>query len=172
MSGTSKTKLIESIQQMVAGLTKHYAGQTLPLNGTAAPVAAIIAQLDAFAPEVAAGTTAETAWKQQLVAANTMETSVVRPLLLALRSCMVAAFGGSSPTLVDFGVAPRKPVVRSTQAKAATAAKARATRAARGTKGKRQRASIHGAVPPAPTPPAPGSTVAPSIATPANAKSG
>jgi hypothetical protein len=152
MSSTSKIQKMALVRAMLAGLLKHFAGKTLTLNGAEVQVADVTTTLNGYEPQVTATAAAETAWKAQVQAEDTMETTVVDPLMLALGNAVRAAFGVSSPTLNDFGVAPRKPRVRTAEEKAASAAKSKATRALRNTMGKRQKAAIHAPAAPAPAP--------------------
>jgi hypothetical protein len=69
------------------------------------------------------------------------------PIRAAYKAWLIAFYGPSSPTLADFGIAPKKPRrALTTEQQTVKVQKLRATREARGTLGKREKAGIHGTV--------------------------
>jgi hypothetical protein len=132
MSSASRDTMIAELQKVIAGLKLHNTGQTLQLGGAAVKVSDLIAVFEAFITQIA---------------------GVDAPPLLGLKAWLTATLGSRSPTLVDYGLTPKKPLKRTSAAKAQTAEKSLATRVARHTLGPRQKAGIHGSVPPAPQSP-------------------
>jgi uncharacterized phage infection (PIP) family protein YhgE len=120
-------------RDMAAGLLEHYAGQTLPFHNTQTPVADVITQLNTGVAQIVAMQASETTYKELLAAVDAMLDTTLSPLLLQLRTIVKGAYGVSSPTLADFGIAPRKARVPSTEVKAAAPAPAPVTRAVGGT---------------------------------------
>jgi hypothetical protein len=165
-SNSSKASLIARINSMIAGLQKNLTGQTLVLGGSSITVSDLIAKLTAVVAQLNATTAAKVAWQAQVQASNTLETTEFDPLWAALGHCLEGMYGPTSTALAEFGIKPRKPPERTVKSKAVSVERNLATRAARGTKGARQKASIHGTVPPAaPTPP---SGEAPQVVKPAD----
>jgi hypothetical protein len=162
---SSKANVIVEIQQMIAGLQKHFAGATIMLGGVSITVSDLIAELTSFLAQLTAVSTTRNAWQQQVQLARTAEVSRIDPLRAQLASYMDATFGETSSVLTDFGLKPRKKPVRSAQNKATAAEKMLATREARGTKGSRQKAGIHGVLPTA-TPPVSPAAPTPGAAAP------
>jgi len=76
-----------------------------------------------------------------------------RDVIGDVKHAIIAALGSRSPNLVKFGIDPKKDRRQlSSEEKAKKAEQARATRDARHTMGKRQKESIVGTVPAAPSP--------------------
>jgi hypothetical protein len=153
MSTASRDTLIAELQKVIAGLKLHNAGQTLQLGGTAVKVDDLIAVFEAFIVQIAGVDAAHAAWLAKADAAKATETTQITPPLQGLKAWLTATLGSRSPTLVDYGLTPKKPIKRTVAAKAQTAEKSAATRVARHTLGPRQKAGIHGSVPPAPQSP-------------------
>jgi hypothetical protein len=152
MSRTSSSKaLVAEIQQVIAGLQKHYAGQTLVLAQVSVKVADLIKELTAFVAQVGEATATHLTWLAQVKAMDSAADTRINPTLVTLHRFLEGQFGMTSPTLADFGMTPRSPRKRTAQEKVETAQKSAATRTARHTLGPRQKEKIHGAVPGAPT---------------------
>jgi hypothetical protein len=153
----------------IAGLKKHYAGQTLMLDGKSytADALGLLFQscVDAEAGAVQATVAKTTAVKQARDSA-----AQARPVARALKKAVLAAYGGDPTTLADFDLQPPKQAVKTPAVKQAAAVKAKATRKALGTKGPKQKeqakkdlASSAAQAPQSPaTTPAPTATASPS----------
>jgi hypothetical protein len=153
-SAKSKVNFAAVILKMVSGLTKHYAGQSLPLGGATVKVDDLVADFNKYAPQATTTEAAHTAWTQEVVALDALDQALNASLVL-LRSYLRGALGVTNPVLSDFGITPRKSAAKSLAVKAVAAEKSRATRVARHTMGPRQKASIHGVVPAPETPATP-----------------
>ncbi|HTQ41481.1 MAG TPA: hypothetical protein VMI75_01915 [Polyangiaceae bacterium] len=165
----------------IAGLKKHYAGQTVMLDGKSytADALELLFQscVDAETGAVQATVAKTTAVKQARDSA-----AQVRPVASAFKKAVLAAYGADPTTLADFDLEPPKQAVKTPAVKQAAAEKAKATREALGTKGpkqkekaKKQIAASAAQAPQSPaTTPAPTAapaTVTPSTVTPTPAKS-
>jgi hypothetical protein len=64
----SKTTKILSIRAMLGGLLKHFAGQTVTVNGELVAIADVETRLNGYVAQDAATTAAEATWKQLLQA--------------------------------------------------------------------------------------------------------
>ncbi len=146
MSQTKVTQLA-SFQQMVAGLLKHFTGQSLVFNGATYKVDDLVATLNNLGPQITAADNANVTWKQLLSVANKAKSGFA-PTLKALRRYLQGVFGIDSQQLLDFGITPELPPVKTAQVKAGAVVKSAATRVARHTMGSRQKAEIHGSVAP------------------------
>ncbi len=162
MSGLSKNNLIAEMQNLLAGVAKHLAGQTLPLNGGSIKAGHIEKELTAYIAELQANATAYAAWKAQVAATKAGSKTMVNPLVKSLHRYILAVFVDGT-VLADFGMTPPKVAATTPAQKVAAATKSALTRTARHTMGKNQRAAIK-ATPAAPSSPAPvsPSTPAPS----------
>jgi len=122
----------------MAGLKKHYAGQTLMLDGKSytADALGLLFQscVDAETGAVQATVAKTTAVKQARDSA-----ALVRPIARALKKAVLAAYGADPTTLADFDLEPPKQAVKTPAVKQAAAVKAKATRKALGTKGPKQK---------------------------------
>jgi hypothetical protein len=85
-----------------------------------------------------------------LVESERVESTKV---LTAVRQYAAGAFGEASAEFASFGFKERKAPQQKPASRVEAAAKMRATRLARHTMGRRQRAAIHGVVPPSPATP-------------------
>jgi hypothetical protein len=161
MGGTigSKGNFILVVQKLLAGLDKHYAGQSLTINGTPTAVTEIGTELEAYLASMSTADATNTLWKQQLKAARANEPRL-EAMVTAIHAVVRGNLGISNPALADFGMKPRTPSKRTSQEKAETAQKSLATRVARHTTGPKQKKAIHGTVPASPRP-APATAVKP-----------
>ncbi len=134
------------IQKLIAGVLKHFAGQTLPLGSAQVKVDDLEKMFDTYLGQLGAAEAAHAAWIAAVKIARQNNATAIQPMLVNLRRYLEGVFGVDGSALTDFGLAPRKPVQRTVEEKAATVEKSLATRVARGTKGARQKAGIHGTV--------------------------
>jgi hypothetical protein len=132
-------------RNVLAGLAKHFEGQTLKLGGpTFSPEqlrAVFQGQLDAIAAVDTARAGLSVAVANERKAAKEAHWFARR-----LKMYVLALFGSSAAEeLASFGwQAPKKPGPKTVMAKLEGAVKARSTRVARRTMGKRQRKKIRG----------------------------
>jgi hypothetical protein len=150
----SKQNVIGRMQRLATGLRQHLSGQLLLLAGKSVKADDLVSQLDGYVAQLAATFASEATWHAQVLATRTMEDSQINPQVSALETYLLSLYGPTSPTLSDFGLTPRKARARTVKSKAEALDKSAATRVARHTLGPRQKASIHGAVPPESSPPA------------------
>jgi hypothetical protein len=142
---TNKLSLANADSLLLAGTQKRFSSTaSLQFGGSTHAPAEIetalqrrIAAADATGPARTAFHTA--------VAAERLARAETRKLVTQFRAFLLATFGEDLTALADFGLTPRKPVVKPPKVKVAAADKARATRQARGTKGKKQKKAIKGA---------------------------
>jgi D-serine deaminase-like pyridoxal phosphate-dependent protein len=150
-------------QKLADGLTKHQAILSMVVvDGAQFTAPQAVSELDEIISAADLAVTSHAAWLAA-VQADLQKLSSSATFVAGLRQAVMAAFGKQVDVLADFGLKPRKSVVRTPEQKQEAAAKAKATRAARHTMGKRQRAAITGATaaaaaaassePPAPTSP-------------------
>jgi hypothetical protein len=155
-------------QKMMDGIKKHESTLTsFTVAGMSYKTADILGILQ---QRLATAHTAETTRATWLTAvkADKDERAKTRPVVSGVRQTLQVMFGGSTDTLAEFGLKPRKPrAPRTPEEKAAAVAKGKATRAARHTAGPKQKAKIKGTVPqtaPATAPAAMATATAPSVA--------
>jgi hypothetical protein len=145
-------------QKLMDGLNKH--AQAIPfllIAGAQVPITQIVATLQARLDATKVVAPARASW-QALVQAERDERAKTKALISAVKQALLLAFAGQIDVLADFGLTPRKKVVRTPAEKQAATTKARATRKARHTMGSKQKAEITGENPqgtPAVPPPAP-----------------
>jgi hypothetical protein len=150
---------IAADQNLIDGFTKHASSiPNMGVNGAFVPTKDVITTLQSRVDAAKNAQATRATWLAA-VKADTDLRDKTKTYVSGLRAVLMALFVGQIDTLADFGLTPRKTRVVTPEAKVAAAAKAKATRAARHTMGKKQKAAIHGTVPPtAPgpaTPPAP-----------------
>jgi hypothetical protein len=138
------TKVLRD-RSMVAGLKKH--SQLLSrlnwgaiMRSPAAVAARFQAHLEAL-DEVA---TMQAAWRAALFKEERLEKEI-KKLARTAGQYLLGVYGDDSPTLRDFGLAPRKKGKMSAEKMRQTVEKRNATRKARHTMGKRQKKAIKGA---------------------------
>jgi hypothetical protein len=122
----------------IAGLKKHYAGQTMMLDGKSYPADALEllfqSCVDTETQAVQATVAKTTAVKQARDTA-----AQVRPVARAFEKAVLAAYGADPTALADFDLKPPKQSVKTPAVKDAAAVKAKATREALGTMGPKQK---------------------------------
>jgi hypothetical protein len=138
------TKVVRD-KSMLAGLKKHSELLSRMIQGgilKAPPVVAarFQAHLDALDEVVAK----QAAWRQALGNEESLEKEI-KELMKPLGQLLTSVYGADSPTLRDFGIAPRKRVKIGAEKMLLTVAKRNATRKARHTMGKKQKKAIKGA---------------------------
>lgn len=129
-------------QKLIDGLNKHaQAIQSIMIAGVSMTTKDVIAHLQARIDTADAVETARATW-QNTVKTDKADRAKAKTFVSAVRQAILVAFAGSIDTLADFGLTPRKQVVRTPEQKSASAAKALATRAARHTLGKKQMTAV------------------------------
>jgi len=122
----------------IAGIKKHYAGQTVMLDGKSytADALALLFQscVDAETQAVQATVVKTTAVKKARDTA-----AQVRSVAKAFKNAVLAAYGADPTALADFALEPPKEPVKTPAVKEAAAVKAKATREALGTMGPKQK---------------------------------
>ena len=122
----------------IAGMKKHYSGQTLMLDGKSWTTAAL--ELF-FQGCVDASTAAIDASVAKTAAVKRARDTVaqVRPVAVAFKKAVLAAYGADPTALADFELPPPRRGVKTPAVKQAAALKGAATRRALGTKGSKQK---------------------------------
>jgi D-serine deaminase-like pyridoxal phosphate-dependent protein len=132
-------------QRLADGLNKHQAILSMVVvDGVQFTAAQAVSELEEIITAADLAVTSYAAWLAA-VQADLQKLASSATFVAGLRQAIMAAFGKQVDVLTDFGLKPRKSVVRTPEQKQEAAAKAKATRAARHTMGKRQRAAITGA---------------------------
>jgi hypothetical protein len=161
----------------IAGLKKHYAGQTVMLDGKSYTADALELLFQSCVDDETQAVQATVA-KTTAVKKARDTAAQVRPVAKAFKQAVLAAYGADPTALADFDLKPRKEPAKTPAIKDAAAKKAKATREALGTMGPKQKkdakaklaaSAAHGPQAPAATP-APAETPAP-VAQPSAAKS-
>jgi hypothetical protein len=147
----NRNDLLMTLRNAIGGLRKHFAGQTLVIEGKPWPVDGLVAMLQRYVDGIVAAQQAYKEWVQMTVVLQADLRAQIAPLMSGLEMYLAGNHGTGSDTYTDHGFTrPKKPYI-STETKRAAAELARATRKARGTLGKRQRLAIRGVVTPEPT---------------------
>jgi hypothetical protein len=151
----SRKSFVFGLPSLQSGLEKHFAGQTLTLDGVPTAVVDIINDIKAYPAALQAAATSRQGWLAQAKAADAIGTRLAGRVA-AVRDYVRNLFGSTSTTLGDFGITPKKPATgRTTVVQAVANLKSAATRLARHTMSPKQKAQIHGVVPTTPQPAAP-----------------
>jgi hypothetical protein len=133
--------------KLISGCTKHLEkGWSLTIAGKKPVLKDVLDLVQRRIDAVHAALTAKAAWKdaRDHAQATNAETD---PIVSAVRQNILTTFSGSSDTLADFGVAPKKERrLLAPEELVLRKAKASATREARHTTGKRKKQAIHGTV--------------------------
>jgi hypothetical protein len=133
--------LIKKIDALEAGTTKDIIGKaTVTVLGVAMTAAQINAKLGTADTLYAAVANAKTALKAALAAWDAAVPGL-KAFIKSYEGALKGVFGADGVQLLDFGINPVKPPVRSAEEKAVSAALAKRTRGTRGTLGKNQRES-------------------------------
>ncbi len=123
----------------IAGMKKHYAGQTIMLDGKSW----VVDQLETFfqsGVDAVTGATDAAVAKTTAVKKARDAVAQVRPVAKAFTKAVLAAYGGDPTTLADFDLTDPKQPVKTPEVKVAAAKRAKATREALGTMGPKQKA--------------------------------
>jgi len=151
---TSKKSLLMSIQELIAGIEKHFASASLIVANQAYTGTQLVAVLQPLADALSATTASKAAWQSD-VAAERKAFTQADEFLALLHQAIYAAYGNAVASLADFGLAPRTRTTPTAEVKAAAAQKALATKKARGEIGKDKRAKIEAPATSAGTSPTP-----------------
>jgi hypothetical protein len=144
-SGT-KVDLQTSYSALVAGLQAYYQpGDVFQIPSGSETRDQVIADLQEFVQAAEDTKAAYQAWRAAVQKERTIEAST-RLEKRAVTRVVQGRFGDAAAVLLQFGIPPRKPVVKTVASKAGAVVKSEATRAARGTKGSKQKLSVSGDV--------------------------
>jgi len=167
----SKVTFRTIIQQLLAGMDKHFAGKALTINGVSVKPDDLAAKWDAYLAAVADADATRALWLGKIDAANKLEPEI-RAEVNAAHDFVRGTFGAASATLDDFGMTPRRPaaVKRTVASKAEAIEKSLATRVVRHTLGSKQKAALHASAPTA-TPAAPAAAATPTVVKPGSGQS-
>ena len=135
---TTKNEFAAQLLGYIAGIGKHYAGQTLLLDGQNITAAQLTALFQTCADTADAAKQAETDRAAAVAKANAAMQQA-RPMAKAFKATVLAAFGADPKSLGDFELTPPRVTPPTPAVKAAAAKKAAATREALGTKGTLQK---------------------------------
>jgi hypothetical protein len=131
MNHPTKKSLLMSINQLIAGIQKHFASATLVVANQTYTGAQLVAVLQPLADAIAATVASKAAYAND-VAAEKKAFAQADEFLSSLTQAVYAAYGNAVASLADFGLAPRKRTAPSAAVKAAAVKKALATKEARG----------------------------------------
>lgn len=140
----AKSTKTQRDERMVAGLMKHRqelgtVERPVGLESVEAVVARYQAHLDALRRVDATAASWRTAVSQEEVV-----EAQIKKLTRRVKNLLCATYGEESPTLLDFGIAPRRRAKIGVEKMRLTVAKRNATRKARHTMGKKQKKAIKG----------------------------
>ena len=141
----SKSRAVNQtrILALIAGVEKHFGTLPVLIDGTTYASADIVTKLEGRVNADNAVVAAKAAWLAALKEDEDPEvTAFIGKLVQAVR----IMYGNSPGILGDFGVAPPKARLVSTQTKVLAAAKGKATRVARHTMGSNEKKGIKGSV--------------------------
>ena len=143
----SKSQLVTTATQLIAGVSKHLTSTTpVVLLGSSSTPAEITTKLQSIVSLRADVDAAKAATTAKL-AAEAADMPSLRIFMNAFVTYLKAAYGASPDVLADFGIHPKPRAPLTIQAKAAAAAKRVSTRAARHTMGPKQKEGIKGVAP-------------------------
>jgi hypothetical protein len=141
MNQSNKKSLLMSINQLIAGIGKHFATASMTIANQTYTGTQLVAVLQPLADLITATIASRATWQND-VAAEKKAFASADEFLSSLQQAVYAAYGNSVATLADFGLAPRTRQAPSAAVKAAAAAKGLATKEARGEVGKDKKATI------------------------------
>jgi hypothetical protein len=136
------TKQLQKLQQVVTAAGEYLpAKSTLTLNGQSVTLAAFLTGLNQAITAFGAVTTARAQWASALSARQPLMTAALASVS-ALKQYLIVTYGKNATMLVQFGFAPKKPVVLTPEKKAIAVAQGRLTRKARGTMGPKAKLNV------------------------------
>jgi hypothetical protein len=148
----SNRSVLARIPLLVSAIEKYFQGQTLTLNGVNITAADLIAALQAYAAALTSSTATRAQWADAVKAARTQAVTGDN-LILGLEDYVRVMYGNTNAVLTAFGMTPHEPGKKTVAVKQEAIEKSLATRVARHTTGPKQKAKVHGEVPPAPVTP-------------------
>jgi hypothetical protein len=164
---TTKNAFVAQLVSFIAGIGKHYAGQTLLLDGQSVTAASLVTLFQTVTAASAASDEADTQ-RTAAIAKTDAAIAAAKPMATAFKALVLTASGKDTATLADFDLTPRKVPVISPEVRAAAAKKAAATRKALGTMGTQQKKAAKKALATQGTPaaaPAPAAAPTPAVPT-------
>jgi len=130
--------LVTMLTGFIAGMKKHYAGASMMLDGKSYTETSLETLFQSCIDDSNAADEA-VATKVAAVKKAHDTAALVRPVAMAFKKAVVAAYSGDATALKDFALEPPKATVKTAAVKQAAAVKAKATRQALGTKGPKQK---------------------------------
>jgi hypothetical protein len=131
-----------------AAANQTFNKKTLVLDGKVWTGANLTQTLLGQIAKLQASAAAHATWLQAVADQRSEYSTVIVPLVKALRAYVALLYGTNSQTYRDFGFAPPQKAKPSTETRSAALVQSRATRKARNTMGKKQRLAIKGVVSP------------------------
>jgi hypothetical protein len=165
MSKIRQNDVSAMLRTAVSALQENFAQKTLMLEGKPWKEEDVVQAFQNQVAALQASTAAHTAWLKAVSDQKAAYTTVIVPLLKALRAYVATQCGTGSQTYLAFGFAVPQRGKPSTETRSTALLQSRATRKARGTMGKKQRLAIKGVVRPVTAAPAATSPSAPSATT-------
>jgi len=141
MNQSNKKLLLVSINQLIAGIQKHFTTASVIVANQTYTSSQLVAVLQPLADAISATTASRAEWLSDS-AAEEKALASADEFLSGLQQAVYAAYGNAVATLADFGLKPHVRPVRTAASKAAAAQKAHATKVARGEIGKSKKAAI------------------------------
>jgi hypothetical protein len=132
--------------KMAEGITKHFHKKaSFTLSGETYTSDELLSVLQARTDATHAAQTARVAW---LNAAAALQEQLAKtdPVLASLQQQLLSTYSPTANELADFGIAPRKRPMLTSEQRVEAVQKRRATRQARHTMGKKQRLDVKGEV--------------------------
>jgi hypothetical protein len=145
-SKPSKAVALARVQALIAGTEKYFPNGSFLLGNVVYTTASLLALLQGVADAILSLNAAQAQAKDALTALQGIDAHAA-PVVGDYRRFLLAAFGGATLPLAEFGMQPlkaKKPL--DSEQRVLMTAKIRATRKARGTTSKKQKLAIKGNV--------------------------
>jgi hypothetical protein len=142
MNQSNKNSLLISINQLIAGIGKHFATASMTVANQTYTGTQLVAVLQSLADLITATIASNATWQNDVTAEKKAFASSDE-FLSSLQQAVYAAYGNSVATLADFGLKPRTRQVPSTSGEGRLRQRrASRTKEARGEVGKDKKATI------------------------------
>jgi hypothetical protein len=148
MADVSKNDVSAMLSMLASASNLTFGKKTLVLDGKDWTGVELNQTLQGQIAKLQVSTAAHATCLKTVADHRSEDSTVIVPLVKALRAYVALLYGTNSQTYLDFGFAPPQKAKPSTETRSAALAQSRATRKARNTMGKKQRLAITGVVSP------------------------
>jgi len=147
----NRASLVAEATELAAKIESELPGAVFVVKGVKVTLAQAKATLLGYVTAVQSTNTGR-ATVHNLVGAESDALDEMRDLGHAIQSFVISNYGVGAAQLGALNLSAKKPATKTVAVKAEAIAKGKATREVRHTLGPRQKAALHGSVPPAPAP--------------------